>query len=295
METARCKAFLAAAEEGSFTKAADRLSYTPSGISQLVTALEQELGVTLLHRTQRGVTPTEIGKTLLPSVRKLLQGESCLYEQAAELNGLLIGSITVAAYSSIATHWLPAVIRNFQHDYPQIEIRLMEGIRQEVVRWLDERRADLGFLSYQEPMHGDWFPLAEDPMLAVLPPEHPLAHERAFPLENCAYDRFIMPALGRDDDVAALFERRGVVPNIQYTTLENFAAMAMVEQGLGVSVMNELITKRRECSAVLLPLDPPASITLGLALPSQKSAPPAVRKFVEYAIRQLTKTETTTV
>ena len=132
-------------------------------------------------------------------------------------------------------------------------------------------------------------------MLAVLPPEHPLAHERAFPLENCAYDRFIMPALGRDDDVAALFERRGVVPNIQYTTLENFAAMAMVEQGLGVSVMNELITKRRECSAVLLPLDPPASITLGLALPSQKSAPPAVRKFVEYAIRQLTKTETTTV
>lgn len=289
METARCRAVLAAAETGSFSKAAEVLRYTPSGVNQLVTALESELGFSIFRRSTKGVALTENGQLLLPTVREFLRQEDRLFELATEINGLLIGSVTIAAYSSIATHWLPAVIRDFQENYPHVEIKLMEGIWQEVSQWLEERTADIGFLSYQENMPFEWIPLAEDPMLALLPRNHPLAGADCYPLKRCEQDSFIMPALGCDDDVEALFARNHVDPNIRYTTIENFSAMSMVEQGLGVSVMNKLITEKRICDVAMIPIDPPASITLGAALHSRADASPAVKMFLKYAVRMLTK------
>lgn len=291
MESARCKAFMYAADTGSFTKAAERLNYTPSGVSQLVGALENETGLTLLRRTRKGVTLTPDGEILLPAVREFLEKENRIYELAAEVKGLLVGSVTIAAYSSISTHWLPEVIRDFEQDYPQIEIRLMEGIRQEVTRWLDEKKADIGFLSYQEPMPYEWTPLDYDEMLAVLPKDHLYASKESYPLINCETDSFIMPALGRDDDVVSLFERNGIKLNIHFTTLENFATMAMIEKGLGMSVMNNLITEKWNCDIVKIPVDPPSRITLGLAVPSYKQVSPAVKRFIKYAVERLKKIE----
>ena len=287
METARCRAFLAAAETGSFSKAAEALSYTPSGVNQLVTALEKELGFPVFRRNTKGVTLTENGELLLPTVREFLRQEDRIFELSAEMNGLLIGSVTIASYSSIATHWLPAVISAFQRDYPQIRIKLMEGIWQEVSKWLDDRAADIGFFSYQEGMPYEFIPLAEDPMLALLPRDHPLANAEVYPLENCATDRFIMPALGCDDDVEALFAKNGIEPNVQFTTLESFSVMSMVEQGLGMSVMNQLITEKRICDIAKLPIDPPSQITLGVAMNSKADVSPAVK----YAVRMLTRIE----
>ena len=289
METARCRAFLAAAETGSFSKAAEALSYTPSGVNQLVSALEKEFGFPLFRRNTKGVSLTENGELLLPVIRKFLRQEDRIFELSAEMNGLLIGTVTIAAYSSIATHWLPAVIRDFQENYPHVKIKLMEGIWQEVSQWLEERTADIGFLSYQENMPFEWIPLAEDPMLALLPRDHPLAGADCYPLKRCEQDSFIMPALGCDDDVEALVARNHVDPNIRYTTIESFSAMSMVEQGLGVSVMNKLITEKRICDVAMIPIDPPASITLGAALHSRADASPAVKMFLKYAVRMLTK------
>ena len=269
METARCRAFLAAAETGSFSRAAEMLRYTPSGVNQLVTALEKEIGFSLFSRSTKGVALTANGQLLLPVIREILHQEDKLFELSAQMNGLLI--------------------RAFQQDYPHVEIKLMEGIWQEVSQWLEERTADIGFLSYQENMPFEWIPLAEDPMLALLPRNHPLAGADCYPLKRCEQDSFIMPALGCDDDVEALFARNHVDPNIRYTTIENFSAMSMVEQGLGVSVMNKLITEKRICDVAMIPIDPPASITLGAALHSRADASPAVKMFLKYAVRMLTK------
>ena len=165
----------------------------------------------------------------------------------------------------------------------------MEGIWQEVSQWLEERAADIGFFSYQENMPFEWIPLAEDPMMALLPRDHPLAQADCYPLKDCEHDSFIMPALGCDDDVEALFARSHVKPNIHYTTIESFSVMSMVEQGLGISIMNKLITKKRICDVAMIPIDPPASITLGAALHSRAEASPAVKMFLKYAVRMLTK------
>ena len=291
MESARCKAFIFSVEMGSFSRAGEALGYTPSGVSQLVGALESEFGFPLLHRSSKGVTPTAAGQKLLPAVRGFIQQEERMLQLAADIKGLDVGEITIASYYSISNHWLPKVIRAFEQDHPNIHIRLMEGIRKDVIRWLRDADADIGFMSSGDGLDFDWIPLAEDPMLAVLPRSHPAAKKDRFPVENFSKESFIMPAFGHDDDVAALFDKFHITPGIKFSTLESFAAMSMVESGLGISVMNELITRNWQCDVAMLPLDPPQSITLGLALPSLEQAAPAARRFAEYAVRLLTQAE----
>lgn len=284
MDSTKIKVFLYSVDYGSFSKAAEILSYTPSGVSQLVTALEKEMGYALLYRNKKGVKPTAEGLKVLPVLREIMNQEEKLHQINDEILGLSTGTITIAAYSSVATHWLPKIISSFQKMYPNIKINLMEGIRQEVCTWLEEKKADIGFMSFKKPMNYHWIPLMDDPMLAVLPKEHPLAKGNFYPLKQCSKEAFIMPALGRDDDVIEMFRKNKITPDIRFSTLENFAAMAMIEEGLGMSIMNELITKGWQCDVVKLPLDPPQHITLGMALPSLKNAPPAVKRFVECAL-----------
>lgn len=289
METARCRAFLTAAESGSFSAAAELLGYTPSGVSQLVSALENELGVSLLSRSKRGVALTPSGESLLPAAREMLRQEQRLREQAAELKGLAMGSVTIATYASIARRWLPEVIRAFRADYPQIRIDVVEGIWQELHQMVGERRADMAFMSYAEPMPYDFVELTKDPMLAILPRDHPLAGAERYPLERCREETFIMPAKGRDVDIVEMLKRAGIELQIKVSTLENLSALAMIEQGLGMSVMNDIITQRWECDVVKLPLDPPQEVTLGVAVPDLAHLAPAAKRFLDYAVARLKK------
>lgn len=289
METARCRAFLTAAESGSFSAAAELLGYTPSGVSQLVSALENELGVSLLSRSKRGVALTPSGESLLPAAREMLRQEQRLREQAAELKGLAMGSVTIATYASIARRWLPEVIRAFRADYPQIRIDVVEGIWQELHQMVGERRADMAFMSYAEPMPYDFVELTKDPMLAILPRDHPLAGADRYPLERCREETFIMPAKGRDVDIVEMLKRAGIELQIKVSTLENLSALAMIEQGLGMSVMNDIITQRWECDVVKLPLDPPQEVTLGVAVPDLAHLAPAAKRFLDYAVARLKK------
>lgn len=289
METARCKAFLRAAEAGSLTAAAEALGYTPSGVSQLVSALENELGLKLLERTKKGVALTNAGEQMLPVIRQFLADEQMIYEVASDIKGLSVGRVTIASYPSVATYWLPEVIRRFQEDYPRIEIRLMEGIQQEMAEWIREGVADMGFQTYTEPMDCDWLPLTEDRMVAVLPKEHPLAGESAYPLARCEEEEFIMPALGHDVDVEALLDRYRIKPNIKFSTMENPVMLSMIQSGLGMSIMNELCTAMWTERLCILPLDPPSEVTFGIATAKNRHISPAAEKFIEYAVKMLTR------
>ncbi len=286
MDLKKYKVFLTSADLGSFTKAAAQLDYTPSGVTHMMNALEEELGFQILTRGKSGVQLAENGKRLVPILRELLHLEEEFSQTVSEMNGLNSGTIRIGSYSSIAVHWLPKIIKSFQQDYPNIRIKLMEGIRQEVVSWLEEQKIDLGFMSYQPGMKFDWIPLRDDPMIAVLPLDHPLAKEKAYPLKNCESENFIMPACGSDFDVVELFRNAKISLKIRYETFENYAALSMIECGLGMSVMNELVTKGRICNVVKLPLEPEEHISLGIAVPNTDKLPPAAKKFIAYCEKE---------
>ena len=267
METSRYRAFAAAAETGSLSRAAELLSYSPSGVSQLISALEADLELPLLIRTRRGVSLSPAGEALLPSIHALLQQEDHIFQLSSELNGLMTGEIHIASYPSVSSHWLPKIIKVFQEDYPNVHIHLMEGIRQEILQWLEESRADIAFMSAVEGSHYDWIPLKNDPMIAVLSKDHPFAEEDVYPLSQCNQEQFI----------------------IAYSTFECFAAFAMIENGLGMTITNNLITEGFQADIVKIPVDPPQYIRFGIMIPNKEALSPAARKFVQYAKRILTE------
>ena len=287
MESARCKAFIESVERGSFRAAADALGYTPSAVSQLVAALEKDLGLTLLIRSKKGVTVTSEGAKLAPIVRSYLAREKEMYELASEMQGISVGSLTIAAYPSVATTWLPEIVRTFQRDYPEVQFSIMEGIRHEIFQHLDDHVADMGFMAYAEPMDYEWTPLAEEAVIAVVPEDHRLANADCYPISECGKDNFIMTSWGKDIEIQSILNKYHVNPNIRYTTYDTPATLAMVRMGLGVTFVNELSAQYWNDHLVKLPLDPPQKVGFGIAYTSKEHMTAAAKKFYDYAIKYI--------
>ena len=282
METARCRAFVAAARRGSFTGAAEELNYTTSAVSQLITALEEDLKVTLFQRTRKGVTLTADGERLLPVIDRMIRQEQRIYETAAEISGLLVGTITIAAYPSICAAWLPGIIRHFQEKHPGVTIRIDDSIRRFVLEALNSGRADVGFLSNQHDFTGEWIDLQKNPIVAVVGEESPYAQWESFPLAECEKATLIQSSHGVDKDLTSIFETYDLRPNIVYTTRNSFTAAAMVQDNMGVLLVNELSTRMWRFHVKVLPLEPEQSVTLGMAVSALSTASPAVKAFVSF-------------
>lgn len=291
MDINKYRIFLRSVDCGSFSRVAEETGYTPSGIVHMMNTLEAEMGFALLVRSRRGVRLTEDGERVAPILRSLVKWEEQLHQVSSDIRGAVAGSITVGCYYSVAANWLPEVIWQFQRDFPQIKIQMVEAVHQRLDELLSEQRVD--FCLFSAPAAGDveWIPLRRDRMVAVLPTSHPLASASAYPLARYADEPFIMPAEGNDYDILRVLTEHHITPRVSYSTGEDNAALAMIEKELGVGLMNELTTQGRSHSAVILPLDPPQSIELGIAVPSLRKASPAARRFIDYLVRALREEE----
>ena len=280
MDRTKTKIFLYVVDSGSFTKAAAAYGYTTSGISHMMSAMEEEVGFPLLIRSRSGVTPTPNAEKLIPILRSQLSWDERLRQTIAEISGMNNGSITIAAYPGIAVRWLPTVISRFHRDYPAIDINLLEGAWHEVAACLSEHRADMGFYSYQPSIKYNWIPLKDDPMVAVLPAGHRLAARRGLRPSDLDGESVILPACGMDAEVQELLKDRKA--KVQFTTRETRSAFGLVEQGLGVVIAGELSTKGLGDGVRVLPFEPARSLSLGVAFPSDTQLTPAAARFIEY-------------
>ena len=284
MESEKCRALLCAIDKGSITAAAETMGYTISGISRMMAALESEVGFPLLRRGREGVTPTNECLRLLPSLREMVaQAEQCR-QMAGELRGVMSGTIAIGTFSSVATHWLPNMIARFQEDYPNIDFELLMGNYPEIEQWILQGRADYGFLHLPTRPELKVMELAQDELMAVLPEEHPLARLEKVPVAALAEQPFILldKAGNRDREVMQVFEQAGAAPRVRFTTLDDYAVMSMVEHGLGVSILPQLVLRRIPYRIALRPLAQPAFRRIGLAMRRGEELSPAAKKFLEY-------------
>lgn len=242
MDINKYRIFLQSVDSGSFSKVAEETGYTPSGIVHMMNTLESEMGFPLLVRSRRGVRLTPDGERVAPILRSLVKWEEQLHQVSSDIRGAVSGSITLGCYYSIAINWLPEVIRQFQKDFPNIKIQMLEAVHQKLDDLLAEQRVD--FCVFSAPPAGDveWIPLRKDRMVAVLPEGHPLAKAEAYPIANYGVEPLIMPAEGNDYDIMRVLEKHKITPQVSYSTGEDNAALAMVEKELGVGLMNELTT-----------------------------------------------------
>ena len=283
MPVNKYEAFLLSVELGSITRAAENLGVTQSAVSHMISSLEAELGFALLRRGRGGAVPTAEGQSVTPAIRGILTARERLDQMASAIRGLDSGTVRIGTFTSVGVHWLPGIIAEFQADYPSVELKLMSGDYHDVEQWLADGSADIGFVPLPTRLGGEVVPLRADRLLAVIPANHPLADAATFPVAELERESFIGLLETSDRDARGALAAAGVSPHIKYKTKDDYAVIAMIERGLGVSIMPELLL--RSCSERVrcLELDPPASRTIGLCMPDAERAGPATRRFAEYA------------
>ena len=147
MSVSKYQMFVKTVECGSFSKAAEALNFTQSGVSHAVQALEDELGVTLLSRNRGGVVLTADGRALLPKIERLCAAHRALMQSAADLKGMDAGLVKVATFSSVSAQWLPSILKSFGELYPNIEFEVVTGdFYGQSEEWILQGKVDCGFL-----------------------------------------------------------------------------------------------------------------------------------------------------
>ena len=285
MSIKKYEVFAKVVELGSLTKAAEILGLTQSGVSHIISAMEGDFGFPLLRRSKSGVSLTPDGEKLMPALRGVLNSSEQLNQLVASINGLSCGTVRIGAFTSVAVHWLPGILKEFSSAYPNIEIKLLSGDYHDVALWLGSGEADVGFVAYPEELDCKCTPLLADRLMAVLPLDHPLAGKACYPLSDIANEPFISLLEASDHDARRALSAAGVTPNVKYYTKDDYAIIAMAEKGLGVAIVPELLLKGHTDNVAALPLDPPYERMISLALSEAGSGSPASRAFAEYAVK----------
>lgn len=282
MDTKKYEVFEKVVDLASLTRAAEYFGMTQSGVSHMVAAIESELGLKLLKRSRTGARLTPDGEGLMPYIRALTQAEKALRQAAGERHALVAGKIRVGTFTSVATHWLPAMMMGFQKDHPQVDFQLFNGDYHDIDTWLAAGTVDLAFTILPARSGSSCTALYDDPLVAVLPEGHPLGERPLCPMAELAREPFISLLEASNHDARRAFAAAGVNPNIRFETKDDYAVIAMVRQGLGVSVMPSLLLRGNTQGVTIRPIDPPVSRTIALAM-ADHAPGPAATAFANYA------------
>lgn len=282
MTLVQFRIFAAIVDTGGFTTAGETLGLTQSAVSHAMAGLEDELGARLLERKRDGVHLTELGELVLSHIRAILTRTERLRQDADAMVGLHVDKLRIGSVHSAASRLLPGMIGSFRRECPGIEVVVMEGRDQDVQEWLSVKAIDLG-IGESTLQEMDFIPVAQDPLLAVVPHTHQVRSQSSIRVEQIAQDPFIMCKSGTESLIKSAFYQAGVMPRTQFEVLDAKTLLTMVHEGLGMAMIPELALPDQLPDVHLLQLDPPVHRQLGLMAPSLEHANDAVRTFVRHA------------
>ena len=276
-------------ELGSFTKAAEALGYTQSAMSQMISSLEDELSIKLLYRSRVGVKLTLEGADLYPFIERTILQYQAMQGKANEITGLETGVIRIGTISSITCHWMPQLIKEFQALYPNVQFTLHQGDYSSIQEWIKVGAVDFGFITPPAVTGLQTITIKKGRMLAVLPENHKLASHSTVNLHEIVNEPFILLEEGHFSEPMEAFHACNLEPNIKFCIHDDYAIMTMVEAGLGISILAELVLRRTNYHIVMLPVDPPIIRTIAIGFKDKNSLPIASKYFIEYLISNIEK------
>lgn len=284
MDSIKIKALLKAAELGSLTKAAEELGYTQAGLTHMMNRLEAETGLALLKRTKSGVALTPEGEKLLPYFKDFSVASEQLGRAISETARGLGEIIRIGTYTSILKFWLPTIINGFKHISPEIKIEIRDLSITAMYERVSTNELDLAFGSFRPSEECDFIPLKNDPFYAVLPKsETSFDNTDTIPINAISGKSFIMPTFGYDPDILEALHKNNVTPILNATSVSDDSVTALVEIGLGLSILPELVLKSVDKSSIKIKkLSPDCSRELGLIIP-KKIKSPIVKSFIDYS------------
>ncbi|CAE6928783.1 MULTISPECIES: LysR family transcriptional regulator [Pseudomonas] len=241
MDLAALNAFIAIAESGSFSEAAERLHLTQPAVSKRIASLEQQLKVRLFDRLGREVSLTEAGRALLPRAYQILNVLEDTRRALTNLSGEISGRLTLATSHHIGLHRLPPLLRAFTRSHPKVALDIQFLDSEVAYEEILHGRAEVAVITLapetQAPVQA--VPVWDDPLDFVAAPEHPLAAKPAITLADIADIPAVFPGENTFTHhiVRRLFEAEGLTPNIAMSTNYLETIKMMVSIGLAWSVL----------------------------------------------------------
>ncbi|WP_342709949.1 LysR family transcriptional regulator [Bradyrhizobium sp. B124] len=274
--------FVAIAERGSFASAAHQLNLSPSAVSHALASFEKELGFTLFGRTRSGARLTAGGEALLPTVREVLQCNDKLRQQAAELLGFESGTVRIGAFTCVSVAWLPKIIRSFATRYPQIEVSIEQGAHDDVAKWVMNSRVDLGFTIFPAPPGLESTPLYADPLMCIAPLGFAPKGKACITVPELTDHNVVLQEENQGKETEKVLANHKISIRSGARAIDDAAILAMVESGLGLSVMPQLALLGHKSAVQVLPLYPLESRVIVLASLGQQSLAPATKAMHQH-------------
>jgi DNA-binding transcriptional LysR family regulator len=284
MTLTQLEIFALVAHRKSFTAAATQLNISQSGVSHAIRSLEQELGVSLLHRHQGEIVLTDIGVRLLERAQTMLGVAETMRQEARDARGMKQGTLRIGSFGPTSSiRLLPDLLAAYRRLYPGIEVHVDEGPDKEVVQWLMSRRIGVGFVVLPADQF-DTYPLIEDQMVVLLPTGHRLASQDAVALQALCDDPFVLTEAGSAEIVSGLFGAAKLQPMIRYRTTQLMSTLAIVARGDAMTIVAESsLPPIQNQDYVARPLHPPVKRRVGLAVRDERQSSPAEKAFIALA------------
>lgn len=274
-------------ELGSFTRAAEFLGYTQPAISQMISSLEKELSIPLLYRSRKGVRLTLEGEKLFPSIQKMVASYQSMMEITKEIQGLETGTIRIGTISSISSHWLPRLIKEFQERYPKVQFVLHQGDYTSIPEWVRTSQADFGFINPDALPHAQTTFLKSGELRAVLPLDHPLADADCISLKEIEKSPFLLLEEGHYSEPLEAFKVAGLKPSIRLCVHDDYSILSMIEAGLGVSILPELVLRKTNYQVSIVPIKPTLTRKIGLITKEKSTLPLAAKYFIDFLLQHV--------
>jgi DNA-binding transcriptional LysR family regulator len=284
LNVGRLKVLKEVAYRGSFSAAAEELSYTQSAISQQITALEAEAGMALLERRPRGVSLTAAGQMLMGHAEGILARLEAAEASLAEIAGLRGGRLRMASFPTAGATLMPLAIATFRASYPEVELTLSEGEPEEIAPRLRAGELDLALLfefkGETELGEGTTrVELLEDPMYLALPREHRLARKRQLRLEDLKDEAWVQTSSASPcaRHVVRSCHAAGFEPNVAFESDDYLTVQGLVAAGVGVALIPELAlsTVREDIAIRALSPAPPVRQVIAAAPAGARLVPAA--------------------
>jgi DNA-binding transcriptional LysR family regulator len=238
----------------------------------------------LLERNNKGVAAvTGIGRSLLPHARAVLAQAEAIEQGARAARGLVKGNLRLGSIPPVASPLLAGVLAHFRQRYPDIDVVLFEGAFQEVEEWLSSNVIDVGFVHHPTKGMESTY-LATDELHVFVANGHRLHTRASVMVDDLREESLIMPRTGCE--LPEIFEPdRGTHRlHIRYHASSHATILAMVREGLGVTVMPRKTLPDHLEGITAIPLDSPHALQIGLAVRSMASASPAALLFLQTAV-----------
>ena len=282
----RYRALLKIVEVGSYTRAAEILGYTQPALSQMIASLEKETGIMLLYRSRYGVRLTPEGERLFPTIQKTVRQYEDLRRMEEEIKGLDSGIVRIGTVSSVSCHWLPDIIRKFWESYPNVQLKLYQGDYSSICDWVRTGTVDFGFANPAAVRGLEIQPLQTDPFVAVLPKLHPLAKKASVSLRELSEEPYLLLEEGCYSEPLEAFRKVGIVPNVRLTMHDDYSILSMIEQGLGYSILAELVLKKTAYDVVSRPVEETIVRAIALVMKDKRGLSAAAKAFMRFIVAE---------